>query len=359
MACDPMPTTYGPGRPPVLLARELSKRGFNVLVAAPLVAKEVAAVLASCGVDVVGRVKNPRGSSDSLTWLQEWLSEAVMPSKARSFGLEHANVNMSNTVLIRADIWYAQGPPSRALSAIWPQMPFSYRLAYISLAPLLKALDIRLSRRMGRLSGVVIANSRFCAELYESLGVGVEGFIYPPLDCDVFRPSTTSPSEDYVVTYFGKEADFTLIKAVADRGVFVKAFGFKLRQIVPNSLLKHPNVEVLRRLTDEELCDLYSNALFTLFASTHEPFGYVAIESMACGTPVLVYGREGPGETVLDGITGWHARDRREILSKAIRIWRDGYDERMRKACRARALEFDVSNIINSWLKLFNDLEVL
>jgi len=44
----------------------------------------------------------------------------------------------------------------------------------------------------------------------------------------------------------------------------------------------------------EELIDLYSNALFTLFTFTHELFGYVLVESMACGTSVLTYNRQGP-----------------------------------------------------------------
>lgn len=38
-----------------------------------------------------------------------------------------------------------------------------------------------------------------------------------------------------------------------------------------------------------------------------EPFGISVIEAMLSGKPILVRGLGGPAETVLDGITGWHA----------------------------------------------------
>jgi glycosyltransferase involved in cell wall biosynthesis len=48
----------------------------------------------------------------------------------------------------------------------------------------------------------------------------------------------------------------------------------------------------LGRVNDEELIDLYSNALYTLFTFAHEPFGYVSVEGMACSIPVLICNRQ-------------------------------------------------------------------
>lgn len=104
----------------------------------------------------------------------------------------------------------------------------------------------------------------------------------------------------------------------------VKAFGSKAPYI-PKCLLKHPNIEFLGRVSDEELIDLYSNVLFTLFTFTHEPFGYVPVESMACGTPVLTYNRQGPRESVIDGTTSWLANSDEELVGLALKMWREGY----------------------------------
>ena len=107
-------------------------------------------------------------------------------------------------------------------------------------------------------------------------------------------------------------------------------------------------------VSDEELVHLYSNALFTLFAFSHEPFGYIPVESMACGTPVLTYNRQGPSETVLDNETGWLAENDVEIVSLAVNLWKHGYEESMRRRCRERALDFDVKKIYMEWLKILD-----
>ncbi|MFP3288078.1 MAG: glycosyltransferase, partial [Acidilobus sp.] len=104
------------------------------------------------------------------------------------------------------------------------------------------------------------------------------------------------------------------------------------------------------RVSDEELVELYSNALFTLFPFTHEPFGYVPVESMACGTPVLTYAAQGPGETVVDGVTGWLAKDEGSLVNVAVRIWNEGYPGSMRARSRERAEQFDVKVIADKWL---------
>ena len=48
------------------------------------------------------------------------------------------------------------------------------------------------------------------------------------------------------------------------------------------------------------LCDVILSARLTA-----EPFGLTVIEAMAMRRPVLAHGAGGPGETILDGETGW------------------------------------------------------
>jgi alpha-1,3-rhamnosyl/mannosyltransferase len=54
-----------------------------------------------------------------------------------------------------------------------------------------------------------------------------------------------------------------------------------------NSRLADPGVHRLNGVTDDELAALYSAALATIVPSFEEGFGFPAVESMACGTPVV------------------------------------------------------------------------
>jgi glycosyltransferase involved in cell wall biosynthesis len=154
-----------------------------------------------------------------------------------------------------------------------------------------------------------------------------------------------------VLTYVGKETKFTVIKNVADCGVKIKAFGSKTKS-VPERILKHPNIEFLGRVAAGDLVRLYSNALFTLFTFTHEPFGYVPLESMACGTPVLTFGFQGPSECVVNGHTGWLVHNDGELAEKTVDLWKEEYSPDVRRNCRRVALGFDRGQYVEKWMKI-------
>ncbi len=57
-------------------------------------------------------------------------------------------------------------------------------------------------------------------------------------------------------------------------------------------------------LSEPALIERYQQALATVCAARLEPFGLTAIESMACGTPVVAIREAGFRESVTDGVTG-------------------------------------------------------
>ncbi|MEM2740513.1 MAG: glycosyltransferase, partial [Candidatus Bathyarchaeia archaeon] len=301
------------------------------------------------GVKIIAKDIDP-----SLVWLEVWMREAFLRLNSTGLKLDSTVIiNFSHTVSIYSSVWYLQGAPSIALSDIKPYMPLRFKLIYNFMKPLIDYSDRRLVEEIYGNSVVSIANSRFCASMYSRWGVKVHSIVYPPIDTEVFHPSTSKPSSDYVLAYFGKETKFDVIEKVADRGVKIKAFGSRMLMI-PKRLLRHPNIEFLGRVPAEKLVDLYSNALYTLFPFTHEPFGYIPLESMACGTPVLTYNAQGPAESIIDEVTGWLVKDDRMLVDRAIELWMDGYDPMVRRMCRERASGFDKARYIERWVGIID-----
>ncbi|MBS7648925.1 glycosyltransferase [Candidatus Bathyarchaeota archaeon] len=347
---DPIENFYGPLKPPLLIARKL-KRHFDITIVSPFISEKFVSMLKHEGYGVINLNKKYPFSGSLLTFF-EWLSLTKLnPQKHRNTAI----VNFSQCFLVDANIYYAQGPITKALDDISPEMNFNFRVSYMFARPFLVAYDKWFNRRLRERSGFIIANSSFCRRMYEEWGIKIDGLIYPPLDCGLFRPTTSKPSDDYILTYIGKETKYSVIKKIAHSGIKIKAFGAK-NPFIPKNMLKHPNIEFWGKVTDSELVNLYSNALYTLFIFTHEPFGYIPVESMACGTPILTYGKQGPSETIINNVTGWLVNDDKKLIDYAKKIWRNGYPSDTRLKCRERSLKFNVELISCKWLEILLSL---
>lgn len=144
----------------------------------------------------------------------------------------------------------------------------------------------------------------------------------------------------------------TTVRSLAQSGLPIKVFGGKSGGWIQSSrgADEDPNIEVVGRVSHDELKELYSNALFTAFPFTEEPFGLVPVESMACGTPVLTYARQGPGETVLDGLTGWLVDNPMEFRARSEWIWQNRFpSSTFTTRCVSRASEFRLDAVAGRW----------
>ncbi|MEM2738731.1 MAG: glycosyltransferase [Candidatus Bathyarchaeia archaeon] len=356
LACDAMMDLEGGNRPAVILAYELVKKGYNVSIVSPIMSYDVEKRLNSLGITTINfQVKLfSRRLGYSFLWFELWFREAFLRLNSRHVGSLPITINFSHTFAAPSNFWYVQGPTSVALQDAEQELIGASKFGYKALKPIINWKDKKLVMDSARKSLYVVANSKFCASIYRKWGINVNDVIYPPIDRDVFQPSTSNPSSDYILTYFGKETEFSAVKAVADLGIKIKAFGAK-SPFIPKSLINHPYIEILGRIPAYELVTLYSNALFTLFPFTHEPFGYVPVESMACGTPVLTYNSQGPRESVINGYSGWLVESRTELIQKAVNLWRNGYDPHIRLNCINAASRFDKEHYVKKWLEILRN----
>ncbi|MDA8266821.1 MAG: glycosyltransferase family 4 protein [Actinomycetota bacterium] len=72
-------------------------------------------------------------------------------------------------------------------------------------------------------------------------------------------------------------------------------------------------------ISDGDLVQQYQDAAVTVCAAVLEPFGLTALESIACGTPVLAVNRGGFREVVEDGSTGRLVEPTVDALVRGIR----------------------------------------
>ena len=161
----------------------------------------------------------------------------------------------------------------------------------------------------------MLTNSAFSREnLYRVYGIDAH-LCYLGVDLDTFR-FLSLPKENFVLSVGGI--------------VPQKGFDFLMRSLAHIDSAKRPRLMIVgnqnnpdertyleslalelgvdaqfcNMISDEELVRLYNRALLTVYMPIMEPFGFVPIESMACGTPVVGVREGGVRETVIHEQTG-------------------------------------------------------
>lgn len=339
-----------------LIARYLRRIGFSVFVISTYISDEAKSILEKDGIAIISLTNVLPADTFEISYLLNFVGETLFEHNSRllnkiNYMLNNAAVlNFSNYFTVNSHIWYGGGAISYIIQDIvedkMPQL-----IPFINIT--MKFIDKIFLNKINTNSIIKCFVSQFARQRYSLFGLFSDCVIHLPIDADLFKP-IESPANDYVVVYFGKETKYNIVKAMLDAGIKIKAYGGKGAKYAPRSLLEHKNLEFLGYVSYQKLRELYANALYTAFPFTTEPFGYVPIESMACGTPVLTYNKQGPAETVENGITGWLVQNDDEFIRLSRKIWKKGYNFQMRIASRKRGQLFDYRRIGKKWIKLID-----
>lgn len=191
----------------------------------------------------------------------------------------------------------------------------------------LRIWDVAASNRVDR----YVANSSFVAKRIRRCWGRDSDVVHPPVDLDAYQPAPMpGPDAPYLflselVPY--KRADLAIQAA--------QATGRKLKVVGSGSDMERlkkiagPETEFLGRVPDEKMRALYQSCRALLFPGV-EDFGIVPLEAMACGRPVIAYGRGGALDTVKDGETGllFHEQTA-EALAAAMRRYEAELEPRL------------------------------
>jgi len=118
-------------------------------------------------------------------------------------------------------------------------------------------------------------------------------------------------------------------------------------------LLDDPLVEYLGEMGERDKNAFLGQAYALLFPiDWPEPFGLVMIEALACGTPVIAYGRGSVPEVLEDGVTGWIVAGRDDAIQAIAQV-----STLSRRRCRQTFEErFSATQMTQDYVRIYQQL---
>lgn len=166
---------------------------------------------------------------------------------------------------------------------------------------------------------LIIANSQTTATFLHTLyGIEPDEVIHPPVNTNIFK--TCAGKKNQVLLYLGshsEEVDANFIRKICEilqtGGFNILVFGnVKISEQMKNDF----NLQYCSDVCDEELARIYSESKFTICPQKWEMFGYVAAESISCGTPAIAFNLMGFAEIIAQPKCGYLVNNKQEFLTK-------------------------------------------
>lgn len=191
----------------------------------------------------------------------------------------------------------------------------------------------------------LLANSATTASRIEKFWRRESTIVFPPVDTEKFSPSDID--KDYYLIVSAIEPFKSIEIAVRafinmpDKKLVVIGDGSQ-KEYLADLAKNSANIEILGRKSDA-VVKTYMEECTALVFPGLEDFGITPVEAMACGKPVVCYGKGGVTESVQDGKTGIFFEElTTESLQKAVEKFAEQKEifAKNAKKIRARAEEF-------------------
>lgn len=176
---------------------------------------------------------------------------------------------------------------------------------------------------------LIMANSHFVRRRIGKFWGRDAAVVYPPVDVEQFVP-TAAVSDEFI--WVSQLVPYKRPDIAVD--AFTRS-GRKLHVIGDGPMLADlrrragPSVRFTTRMKFDQLRATYATARALVFTA-EEDFGIIPVESQAAGRPVLVFGRGGGTETVVDGVTGLYISEQTadSVIETLDRFdaWLPGFD---------------------------------
>ena len=179
--------------------------------------------------------------------------------------------------------------------------------------------------------------------------------IYPPVDVHLFE--CRSDKENFyltasrMVSYKRIDVIVEAFSAMPDKKLIVIGDGPEMKKIKSKA---GNNIEILGYQAFASLKSYMQRAKAFIFAA-EEDFGIIAVEAMACGTPVIAFNKGGASETVSDDNTGvLFNHQSPQTVKEAVLKFESIQDKFDPSIIRAHSLQFG-RNIFEEKIKQFVD----
>ena len=232
------------------------------------------------------------------------------------------------------------------------------------LGSILKKTDMSLVKK----NNLNFVNSNFTKKTIESIYMIKTLVSYPPIDPQ-FKPVQTNKTKEKYI--------FSSSRIIPDKKYewVIEALSFtknKLPLYVAGSVepeYKNKLINLaykqgvrlvfLGKLKTESIREYYSNAECFVFPAPGEDFGLVPAESLACGTPCIVWvDNAGPTEQVKEGINGYLAKpyDTKDFARKIDICLDSNFKKKNRKLILESAKKFSAEEVKKDFIKKINSL---